>query len=72
MENGDLFCAIFNIGLDDINVLELVCDFKAKGFEMLLPDGSTKKLLDFSFDGKKYILDTSCNTLEPVILFIKR
>lgn len=72
MENGDLFCAVFNIGLDKIDVLELVCDFEAKGFEMLLPDGTTKNLLDYSFDGKKYILDTSCGTQDPVILFIKR
>ena len=71
MENGDLFCAVFNIGLDEIEALELVCDFEAKGFEMLLPNGETKSV-GYTFDGEKYTLDTPCKVLTPVILFIKR
>ena len=35
MENGDLFCGIFNIGLDPIDNLELVCDFNAKTFKKI-------------------------------------
>ena len=71
MENGNLFCAVFNIGLDKIDVLELVLDFEPKGFEKLLPDGSTT-LVDFKCENGKYILDSSCDTQDPVILFIKR
>lgn len=71
MENGDVFCSVFNIGLDPIEKLELCCSFKAAGFEKLLPDGTTRAV-DFTYDGKKYILDTSANTLDPVVIFIKK
>jgi len=71
MENGDLFCAAFNIGLDPIDNLELVCDFEAKAFKKLMPNGESKEI-DFKYEGGRYILDTPCNILDPVILFIAK
>ncbi len=71
MENGDLFCAVFNIGLDGIDALELVCDFEAKKFKKLMPNGEAKEI-DFKFENNRYVLDTPCNILEPVVLFIER
>ncbi len=71
MPNGQLFCAIFNIGLDPIEKLELVCSFEASGFEKLMPNGEIKEL-SFVRENEKYILDTPCNTLDPVIVFIHK
>ena len=71
MENGDLFCAVFNIGLDPIECLELVCDFKAKSFKKLMPNGESKEI-SFTYKDGRYLLDTTCNILDPVILFIER
>ena len=71
MENGDLFCGVFNIGLDPIENLELVCDFEPKSFKKLMPNGESKTV-DFEYKDGKYVLDTPCNILDPVILFIER
>ena len=71
MENGTVFASVFNIGLDPIENLELVCDFKATKFEKLMPNGE-KKEIGFIFENGKYILNTPCNILEPVVLFIGR
>lgn len=71
MENGDVFCALFNLSLDTAETTSLVCNFIPKSFEMLMPNGSTKTL-DFTSKGDKYILDTPLNTLDPLIIFIKK
>ncbi len=71
MENGDLFCAVFNIGLDSIEKLELVCDFEAKSFKKLMPNGDSMEI-GFKHENNRYILDTPCNILDPVILFIEK
>ncbi len=71
MDNGDLFCGVFNIGSDPIENLELVCDFEAKAFKKLMPNGDSKSI-SFRYEGDRYILDTPCNVLDPVILFIER
>ncbi len=71
MDDGRVFCAIFNIGLDPIEKLELVCDFEAKSFKMLTPDG-TEREIAFERNKSTYTLDTPCNILSPVILFIEK
>lgn len=71
MENGDVFCALFNIGLDPIENIELCCDFEAKGFEKLMPSGNTE-IINFKRDNNRYLLDTHANTLDPVVIFIKK
>ncbi|MBQ9120736.1 MAG: hypothetical protein IJY12_00025 [Clostridia bacterium] len=69
MEDGRTFCAVFNIGLDPIDALVLVCDFEATKFEALTPDGGTTEIA-FRREDDRYILDVPCRTLDPVVLFI--
>ena len=71
MPDGRVFCGVFNIGLDPIEKLELVCDFEASGFARLMPDGSESEL-SFTCNNGKYILDTSANTLSPAIILITK
>ncbi len=71
MPNGDTFIALFNIGLDPIDKVELCCDFNATAFEKLMPDG-TLKSIDFTCEAGKYILETDAKTLDPVVIFIKK
>ena len=71
MESGDVFCAIFNLGLDPIEKVELCCDFEARSFERLMPDGTVMPV-DFKCNDGKYTLDTYANTLDPVVIFIKK
>ena len=71
MENGDLFCAVFNIGLDPINSLEICCKYEIKAIKKLMPNGESKEI-NFTHENGKYVLDTPCNILDPVILFIER
>ena len=71
MENGDLFCAAFNIGLDPIDSLEICCKYEVKKIKKLLPNGESKEI-SFTYENGRYILDTPCNILDPVILFIER
>ena len=69
MEDGGLFTAVFNIGLDPIDQLELVCERDVKRIEKLMPDGSRKEI---AFTGEDGVLklDSPCFTLDPVILFL--
>ena len=71
MENGQIFCALFNIGLDPIDNVELVCSFDAKKFEALMPNGE-KKEISFTKENDKYILDISAKILDPVVIFITK
>lgn len=71
MPNGDTFVALFNISLDTIENVKLVCDFKASGFEMLLADGNTKNI-DFTCENDVYTLEIDAKTLDPVVVFIKK
>ena len=71
MPNGDTFVALFNISLDTIEKIKLVCDFKASGFEMLLSDGSTK-IVDFTYKNGVHTLNIDAKTLDPVVIFVKK
>ncbi len=71
MADGRIFCAVFNIGLDPIDNLELACEFNAKKIRMLMPDGSEKEV-GFTFENGIYTLDIPCKTLDPVVLFIEK
>ena len=67
MPGGELFCAAFNIGFDPIEKLEIVFDRAVTRIEKLMPDG-TRKEIAFVQEGEKYILDTACYTLDPVVI----
>ena len=71
MEDGRVFCALFNIGLDPIEKIELVCDFEATNFEVLMPNGEATKV-PFTKDGNRYILEKSAQILDPVVIFITK
>jgi len=71
MDNGDLFCALFNIGLDPIDETELVIRDKITGIEKLMHDGSLQAVPYREEDGR-CILDTPCYTLNPLVLIIHR
>ena len=72
MENGDLFCGVFNIGLDPIEKLQICCKDEIKSIKKLTSNGENEKI-DFKYEGGcTYTLDTSCNILDPVILFIEK
>ena len=71
MEDGRIFCALFNIGLDMIDKIELVCDFEAKSFETLLPSGEIISV-PFEKENGKYVLEKSAQILDPVVIFITK
>lgn len=69
MEDGRMFCTLFNLGFDQIENIELVCDFVAKGFSVLQPNGE-EKTVGFKYENGKYVLDATAKTLDPVVIFI--
>jgi len=69
MADGGMFCAVFNLGLDPIDELELVCGRELKTIEKLMPNGE-KSALSFHKENEKYIINTNCMTLDPVVLII--
>jgi hypothetical protein len=71
MQDGSLFCALFNISLDAIEEMVLSIDGEVKKIERLLPNGE-KEEVAFRREDESYILQTPCNILHPVILFISR
>ncbi len=71
INESKLLCAIFNLGFDTIENVELVCDFNAKGFSYLTPNGDIIPL-DFKKEIDKYILNISAKTLDPVVVFIEK
>ncbi|MBR2477028.1 MAG: hypothetical protein IKB50_02700 [Clostridia bacterium] len=70
MGDGGLFCAMFNLGLDPIDKVHLVCSRDIKSITKLMPDG-TREEIDFTKNDNEYVLETPCYTLNPIILFIK-
>ncbi len=70
MENGELFCAVFNIGLDPIERLEMVFDFAPTQIERLCSNGE-REAVSFKTQENRTIMDIPCNTLDPVVIFVK-
>jgi hypothetical protein len=70
MEDGSLFVAAINISLEPMEELSLVFEKEVSKIEKLMPDGSRKEL-SFRKEGEEYIIDTPCNILDPLILFVK-
>jgi hypothetical protein len=68
MPDGGLFCALFNIGLDPIDGVELCFEKKVTRIERLMPDG-TRKAVNFEVKNGRYITNEPAYTLDPVILF---
>jgi len=68
MQDGGLFCALFNIGLDPIDNVELCFEKPVTKLEKLMPDGS-RKSVDFEIKDGRYITNEPAYTLTPLILF---
>lgn len=66
-----LFVTIFNIGLDPIEQLELVCFENVNKIYKLTPSGE-KESVSFAVSENTYTLECCANTLEPVVLFLKK
>ena len=69
MKDGGYFCSLLNIGFDPIEKLELVCCDKIAKIEKLMPDGR-KEELTFACTEDRYVIETSCITLEPLVLLM--
>lgn len=69
-DSGEIFTAVFNIGLDPIEKLDIFCEKNISEISKLMPDGTFMKLT-FTSESGLYTIDTPCNTLEPVILVMK-
>lgn len=71
MNDGRLFVAFFNIGLDPIDKITLCTEKSIVKVSKLTHDG-TEEQCTFHKDGDKYIVDTPAYTLNPVILFLEQ
>ena len=66
---GELVCALFNLGTDPIEALSLVVEKAPRKIFALQPDG-TRAEVSFRMEGNTVVLDIPCHTLTPVILFL--
>lgn len=69
MPNDTQFCAVFNLGLDTLEEIPLICEKNVSKVEMLLPDGS-RMVCPFRAENNRIVIETVAETLEPVILFL--
>lgn len=67
MPDGGLFCALFNIGLDPIDNVELCFERNVTRIEKLMPDGSVKAV-NFEVKDGRYITNEPAYTLDPLVL----
>ncbi len=70
LNNGEIMCALFDLGTDKIENLPLVIKEKITKAEILTCDG-TRKEINFREENGIYIFDLTIYPLEPVILFVK-
>lgn len=68
--NGELFCALINMGFDPVEEIRLVCEKPVSSVQQLQPDGSRKDVA-FRTEDDCIVLETPIYTLDPVILFLK-
>lgn len=70
MQDGSLFCGYFNISLDPIDNIRLVCEKLPRSVEYLDCDGEFKSC-DYTVNGNEIILEKAAHVLTPVILKLK-
>lgn len=68
-EDGALFVALFNLGLDALEEIPLTVERPVERVERLGRDGR-RQVCDFRADGETIRIATPAGTLEPVILFL--
>lgn len=69
MPDGSLFVAVFNIGLDPLDDIPLVCEGTVNHVEHLTPEGK-RETCAFQKKADRIVVKTPAYTLHPVILFI--
>ena len=71
VDDGSLFCAVFNLGMDPIDAITLGCETVPQKMEMVDCDG-TRKAVAFTVneEAKTVTVDTPAYTLAPVVLFL--
>lgn len=69
MPDGTLFCALFNLGLDELETIPLVCEKAVKKVEILNSKGERVQC-DFTSDGNLITVNTNARTIEPIIMFL--
>lgn len=70
MDDGSIFCGFFNISMDPIDNIRLVCKKVPQSVEYLTPDGEFKTC-EFTVNGDEILLRKEAAILTPVILKIK-
>lgn len=68
--DGSLFCGFFNIGLDPLDEIELICERPVSAVQCLSPDGKSVDC-PFTQEGDALTVHTPAYTLNPVILFLR-
>jgi len=68
-EDGSLFCALFNLGLDELEEIPLTVSQPVVRVERLMPDGSRAECA-FRTEGSEIIVEAAAAALDPVILFL--
>ncbi len=69
-ETGELMAALFNLGTDVLDTVELVCDRTVTGVELLTPDG-TRRACTFTQDGNTVSIEEPVGVLLPAIFFLR-
>ena len=70
MDDGGLFVAFFNISLDPIDQIELVCEREVSGVKILSPDGVFEDV-EFECVGGALKINAPANILAPQVLVIR-
>lgn len=70
LANGELFCAVFNIGLDPLEDVPLSVDFRVTCVEMLNAEGERERVpYSYGADGTLRV-GVPAGILSPVVLFL--
>ncbi len=69
LENGEILCALFNISLDELEDIPLVCTTSVHRIEKLNPDG-TRSVCIFQQENNTVRIEEKAAPFTPVILFL--
>lgn len=71
MDDGRVFAALFDLGLDPLDRIELVSDFAITKVSALEKDGSYAEL-SFRQEGRRLVIDRRVEPVDPVILVMEK
>ena len=70
MPDGKIFCAFFNIGLDNLDDVTLIADRPINEISMLMPNGKFSPVDYTVSDDSRITVNTPAEILNPVILIL--